>query len=129
MQAKTEFSPASFRLTLNRLPEILRADFLARFFGQSGRKIAFAGAASDGHDQLSLVLGTLRHLDRRENICAGRDADEQTFFLGQTTGRDQRVLVAYRDYFIDNLQVQIARDESRTGALDLVRTGLERLAL
>jgi hypothetical protein len=51
------------------------------------------------------------------------------FLLGQTARHDQRVLVAHGDDFIDDLQMEIGRHETGAGALDLVRAGLERLAL
>ena len=62
----------------NQAPTSFRASS-----AKGGRKVAFARAAADGDDQLALVLRPLCDLDRSVDIRAGRNADQQAFFLGE----------------------------------------------
>ena len=53
---------------------------------------------------------------------------EDAFFLGQTAGHNECVLVRNGDDFIDDLQMEIVRNKTRPSSLYLVRTRLQRLA-
>ena len=92
-------------------------------------QIALAGAATDRDDQLALVLRTLRHLQRRPDVRAGRNAGQDPFFQRQPPRRGKGVLVADRDDVVHDLQIEVLGHKARPRALNLVRTRLERFAI
>src|SRR5205814_2215348 len=63
-----------------------------------------------------------RHLNRRPDVSACRDADQQPFLTRQTARRRDGVLVLDGDQLVVNVAVEDARHEAGSDALDAAQT-------
>jgi len=104
------------------------ADEAPCLIGQSGGKVTFSRATTDGDDQLPLIFRPFRDLHGHVNIGTGGDADEHAFFLADAAGHSEGIVVTHGDYFIHDIEVQIVRYEACSRALNFVGAGLDRLA-
>ena len=56
--------------------------------------------------------------------CAGRDAYQDAFFLGDFLALCECIVIFYRDDLVIDLGVESVRNESSTDSLDLMSTAL-----
>src|SRR5688572_13235234 len=103
------------------------------FSSQSSAEITLPSGTSNRDDHFALVFRATGDLDSSDHVRARGNSDEQTFFLSEPTRHGERVVVAHL-HALDDLripravfEVKILRDETRTRALNLVRTGLHWL--
>jgi hypothetical protein len=91
---------------------------------QRGREVALAERGDDHDDVLAGGLGTRRDLQRSPDRRARRDADEDALGGRDLAGDADRVVELDVDDLVDDVLVEDLRDEVRTDALDLVRSGV-----
>ena len=112
----------------------LRSHLGAGFISQRGGEVALASGAGDGDNQFAGVFRALGDFDGSDHVGTGADADQNAFFLGETASHGEGFVIADLDALGDLnvssavFEMEIARNESGTGSLDLVRAGLHGLA-
>jgi len=95
------------------------------FVSQRGGKVALAGGAGDGDDELASVFRALGHFDGGKDVGTGADADEDAFLLGQAARHGESSVVADFDTLGDLrvagavLEMKVGWNESGTSALNL----------
>ena len=103
------------------------ADKAPGLIGQGGGEVTFSRTATDGDDQISLIFWAFCDLHSYVKIGAGRDPDKHTFFFADAAGHGEGVVVTHGDHLIDDIQVEIVRDEACARALNFVGAGFDGL--
>src|SRR4051812_23279337 len=88
-------------------------------FGEQRRaQIALAEIGQDDDDQFAGVFRTMGHLHGGDDRGAATDADKHPLFARQTPGHGERIVASYLDDFIDNVKIEVARNEARANSLN-----------
>src|ERR1700757_250368 len=111
--------------TCKILKRFLATDFPACFVGESGAKVPLSGGTRYGDDEFSVILRALRNLQSPPHIRARADPGQNALFPSQPARHRNRVLVGYRNHFIDDIHVQIRGHKTGAGTLDFVRSRLQ----
>ena len=82
--------------------------------------IPVPAVGKERHDHLSLVLGSLRELDRAVQRSTGGDTYGNAFLLREELRRGKSVFVDCLEDLIVNSRVQDIRHKARADSLDLV---------
>ena len=123
------FTQATAARSVNDYCVLSASNCGARFIGERGGEVTFAGGAADRDDELAFVLGTLCDLDSGADIRPGADAAEDALLFGKAPGHREGGFVADFDALDDlifaalALETEVCRDEPGTGALDFVGAG------
>jgi len=91
-------------------------------------QVPLARIGKDNHDCFAVALGTLAISDRDGRGGPAGDTGQDAFFLRQSPGKGDRLLIADLFDAIDQRKVQHLWNESGSACLDLMRPGLQRLA-
>src|SRR5208337_2846510 len=102
--------------------------FVEQAVEQDRAQVALARVRQDGDDRLAGVLGALGEAHGDRGGGAARYAGENALLARQAARVLDRLLVADLLDRVDELEVEHIRHKARADALDLVRTGLQRLA-
>src|SRR5262245_11324861 len=112
----------------------LSSYFSAGIFGQSGAQVTFTRRAGDCYDQFARVFWTAGDFDGSDDIGSGADTDQKTFFFREAAGHDEGVFIRDLDglddlaFALGIFEMQVGRDESGSGSLDLVWAGFQWLS-
>ncbi|VAL71105.1 Uncharacterised protein [Enterobacter kobei] len=107
---------------------LLQLFFSEQIGKQCGAQVTLTRGRKDNHNILIGKGFIFLKFERCRNSRTGRDTGENAFFIHQTTRGRDGFFVSDGDHFIDQLQIQVARNESRANTLDFMRTRLELFA-
>lgn len=102
--------------------QISKKAFFYLFLQQSCRKVTLACVWQEDNDVLACKLRTLSYYTGGVSCCTRGNSDEEAVFLSQSTSCGKRILVAHRQYLVDERTVEVLWLETCTYALNLVRT-------